>query len=151
MTPTTTPSESAVSELSGDAAVAEVEELHAFFVRWFRGQVAESDAEFERFASALAPEFEMVVPSGSLLTREQVLEGVRGAHGQWRDDGGSRIEVRNAKAHPTGAGVFRVSYEEWQQRAGELKGRRSTALLRQGKAGRLEWLHVHETWMASEN
>ena len=149
-TQTTTHCESATSERQQSAAVAEVEQLHAFFVRWFRGEVPESEAEFERFASALAPEFEMVVPSGILLARAQVLAGVRGAYGQWQDNEGATIEIRNPKAHAIGGGLIRVSYEEWQQRLGEWKARRSTALLRSIERGRVEWLHVHETWIAGD-
>ena len=126
----TTHAEPAVDELHVGAAIAEVEQLHAFFVGWFRGEVPDSDAAFSRFASALAPRFEMVVPSGSLLVRAQVMLGVRGAYGGWKGDDGATIEIRNAKGEIIGEGLVRVSYEEWQRRSGAWRGRRSTALLR---------------------
>lgn len=145
---TDTQPQPAIDEPDGAAAVAEVEELHSFFVRWFRADVPDSDAEFDRFSSALAAEFEMVVPSGARLGRDAVLAGVRGGHGQWREDEGATIEVREATAHGLGGGLVRVSYEEWQRGAGEWKARRSTALLRGAGDGRLEWVHVHETWIS---
>lgn len=142
--PSSAPAEA--SALDCATAIAEVESLHAFFVQWFRGELPDTDAAYDRFSSALSPDFEMVVPSGAQLEHAAVLAGVRSAHGQWRDDPTAMIEVRNAKAHALGGGLVRVSYEEWQRTDGAWKGRRSTALL-QGRADGVTWLHVHETWV----
>ena len=139
----------AAGELEGAAAVAEVEALHAFFVRWFMWTVPETETEFERFSSALVADFEMVVPSGARLEREAVLSGVRQGYGQWRGDEGSAIEVREAKARPLGGGLVQVSYEEWQRRGGEWKARRSVALLRRTRERGIQWVYVHETWIAN--
>ena len=141
--------------LDARAAIAEVEQLHAFFARWFRGELPETGEAFSRFERALAPEFEMVPPSGVLLRRDQVLAGVRGTYGSWKGDEAAAIEVRHATARPVGNGVVLVSYEEWQRRDGVWKARRSTALLRaatgaDSPADAVEWIHVHETWMASD-
>ena len=142
--------------LDAGAAIAEVEQLHDFFARWFRGELPESDEAFSRFERALAPGFEMVPPSGILLGRDQVLAGVRSAYGSWGGDEAAAIEVRHATTHPVGGGVVRVSYEEWQRRDGVWKGRRSTALLRSATgegspSDAVEWIYVHETWMASDD
>jgi hypothetical protein len=139
-----------MSEIDRKAASTEVVELHEFFTRWFHAELPHSDVEFERLASALAPDFEMVVPSGALIDRSAVLAGVRGAYGQWRGDDEATIEVRNVVARGVGSGLVQVSYEEWQLVGGAWKGRRSTALLRkrtEDDDSGFAWLHVHETWL----
>ncbi len=133
------------------AAVEEVVDLHRFFAAWFRAELPDTDEAFHRFDRAMAPDFEMVVPSGARITRPDLVAGLRQAHGSWREDAEASIEVRDAEARPLPEGLVLVSYEEWQRGDGGWKGRRSTALLRPSAAapGGFLWLHVHETWIGA--
>lgn len=128
----------------------EVDALHQFFTGWFTGQLQPHDAVFARFAGALAPEFEMITPSGVLRPRDVLIASLRGAHGVWGHDPGATIEIRAHRSTALPGGPYTLArYEEWQRLDGRWRGRLSTALLREaaGAPNGLEWVHVHETWM----
>jgi hypothetical protein len=127
------------------AARSEIESLHSFFVDWFSGRLAES--EFEAgFLSRFAPDFLLVPPAGTLLTLEQLADGVRAAHDSNRE---FRIAIRNVTLQRRFDGHLLVTYEEWQRNALAStppdNGRLATVLFQQGRP--LRWLHVHETWL----
>jgi len=123
----------------------EVAELHGFFADWFNGTAPDTDAAFSRFAVALAPGFTMVVPGGGTVTRNDVLEAVRTAHGS----GTTTIWIKNHVHRWSSADAALVGYEEWQTRDNATRGRASTALFVADPAGPngVQWVHVHETWL----
>lgn len=131
------------------AAVGEVVDLHRFFAAWFHAERPDTDEAFARFDRAMAPDFEMVAPSGARIRRAELMASLRQAHGSWSDDPEAAIEVRRADARVLPEGLVLVSYEEWQRRQGAWEARRSTALLRPAAdaPGGFVWLQVHETWM----
>lgn len=132
----------------------EIEELHALFVRWYRGEA--ETAEFERVERALDGSFELISPDGSLSNRESVLSGVREAHGE---QSGFDIEVRNVEPVCVTDGHALVRYEEWQSTpgAGADTGRLSTALFESVGGDQTpdggptrpaaRWLYLQETWL----
>ncbi len=129
------------------AAVREIEELHAAFSTWM-GAGAGPEI-FARFEAAFAPEFTMVGPSGKRLDRAGVLAMLaanRAAFGA-----GFGIEIAAAVPLAHGADFICVGYDELQTgRPGPLQ-RRASAVFRPvpGAANGLQWLAVHETWIAS--
>lgn len=125
---------------------AEIVELHQFFESWFRGSLAPTDESYERFASVLGQDFELVSPAGVRLSRTQILTGVRAAH---TSDPDAKIEARAVRVRTVGDGLFLATYEEWQTKDEKERGRTSSALLRakSGTAHGVEWLHLHETWL----
>jgi hypothetical protein len=127
--------------------VIEVQELHRFFEDWFNGRLANDEAEFERFAGVLSPAFERTVPDGETLDRAETLSRVRAAHAA--HGGGMRIRVEEARARTLGEGMLEVTYEEWQDAEGEVRGRRSVALMRQSTTAPngVEWVRLDETWI----
>jgi hypothetical protein len=130
---------------------AEVTELHRFFQDWFNGAIPDDDETFARFAGVMDAGFVIVTPEGRTVERAALVEGLRGAHGRWRQEGKDpgRIWIDKVDVRHEGDGLTAVTYEEWQKFDGRVRGRISTALLRanSGTPNGIEWLHVHETWL----
>jgi Uncharacterized protein conserved in bacteria len=130
----------------------EIEELHALFVRWYRGR-ADRD-EFGRVERALGGSFELVSPDGLVSDRETVLAGVRE---QYDSRTGFDIEIRNLEAVDIEGDRALVRYEEWQsgQTGPGATGRLSTALFAPpgttdgdpGTRPAARWLYLQETWL----
>ena len=127
----------------------EVLELHRFFQDWFNA-VLEPDG-FSRFADVMADGFVIVTPEGRLRDLGELSDGLRRAHGAWKGEG--RIWIEDVRLHRVEGDVAVVTYEEWQDVRGEIKGRLSTALFRrrEGIPNGVEWLHVHEVWLPAGN
>ena len=130
---------------------AEITELHQFFQDWFNGAVPDDHRTFARFAGVMGEGFVIVTPEGRAVERAALVDGLRGAHGRWRPEGksGGRIWIENVDVRHASDGMTAVTYEEWQEVDGRVRGRLSTALFgaKPGAPNGLEWLHVHETWL----
>lgn len=127
----------------------EIRRLHEFFVEWYAGTVDRST--FDRMDEALEEEFRMVTPDGTLHTRADVLEMVRGSYGR-NDPGEFEIDIRNVERRSGFTDHATVRYEEWQTTPDGTSGRISTALLRDEEdapAG-IVWLDLHETWLEED-
>ena len=131
----------------------EVLEIHNFFVDWFAGTCPNSDDTFQqRMTSHFAPNFQLVVPSGKLISSSSLFQGMRARHGSNPD---FRIEIRNVVLQSISqqSNVAIVTYEEWQKNADHSNppnnGRISTAVFEYNceQVNSLQWLHLHETWL----
>ena len=134
---------------SPDIAVVreEVERLHRFFVAWFSGACANESLVFEReLLHRLDEQFVLVPPAGTLLSRDDLSNGIRAAHNSNPD---FRIAIRNLRVRRTWERHLLATYEEWQRNARAStppdNGRIATVLFE--FADGLKWLHVHETWL----
>lgn len=130
--------------------LAEVDELHRFFVDWLGG---DPSADFARCETALGPGFRIVEPDGTIVERElllQALESARGKHKGADPPFAIRIEDATARALPGGSCL--VTYIERQIARGGSTARRSSALFANAAGGPngVKWLHVHETWIAMD-
>ncbi|MFC7073630.1 DUF4440 domain-containing protein [Halovenus rubra] len=126
----------------------EIESLHTFFVDWFTG-VANSTA-FDQVERALAPDYEMVTPSGAVHDRDATLSSIRDSHAVY-EPGSFDIDIRNVEIISQRSEVSIVRYEEWQQYE-EVTGRLSTAVFAPVQTGAadqqaLEWRYLQETWL----
>ncbi|QDU69112.1 nuclear transport factor 2 family protein [Engelhardtia mirabilis] len=126
----------------------EIEEIHVAFTEWFSARTPADDATFERLvASRFEPGFTIVPPDGRAVAEEELLDGLRGAHGA---DAGLSIQIREVRVRHDLGDLVIATYEEWQSsdRPGRppLTGRTSTAVLRRRVEG-WGWVHVHETWL----
>ena len=142
------PAQASAGHPSAATCRTEVAELHAFFQDWFRGELPRTRSAFAAFADALGADFEIVSPDGHSSVREELLEALWELHGR-ESAAGLRIRVADVEPHAVAPGIWRCGYEEWHQRGGTARGRRSTALLEEAPdapRGWL-WLHVHETWL----
>jgi len=138
-----------MTTLTAEACRTEVEALHDFFAAWFQGQLANTEANFARFAAAMRPGFHMIAPSGQMTDLPELLIRLREAHGRQPT---IQIWTTNHHCHFQFGDHALVSYEEWQSNGTTRTGRLSTALLQldaTAPAG-IRWLHVHETWLPSQ-
>jgi hypothetical protein len=128
-----------------DVVRSEIEGLHAFFVGWFSGALPRSEFE-SGFRVRFASDFLLVPPAGTLLTLDQLSEGVRSAHGTNRE---FLIAIRNVTLRRRFDGHILATYEEWQRNALASKppdnARIASVLFRDTRP--LQWLHIHETWL----
>jgi hypothetical protein len=130
-----------------DRPQLEVVNLHRFFQEWLAGRLADRDSVFERCALAMAPQFELITPSGERFDRSALCASLRGANGSRGPD--FKLWVDGMVTRPIAGGVHLVTYEEWQMLDGATRGRLSSALLADSAAAPdgIEWWHVHETWL----
>jgi hypothetical protein len=128
----------------------EVEALHRFFEGWFNGTIAATDDNFARLENVLGRPFTLISPDGQISERAALIAGLQAAHGSRKDDRPPfRIWIENLTLRPLSDRHYLVSYEEWQEIKGQTTARLSTALFCRelAPANRLQWLHVHETWL----
>ena len=129
--------------------LAEIDDLHRFFVAWLGGDAA---AELARCEWALGPGFQIVEPDGTIVEREPLLQALGSARGKHNDpDRPFSIRIEDATARAPSGALCLVTYVERQIVRGQSTARRSTALFRNTPDGPngVEWLHVHETWIAT--
>ncbi len=132
------------------ALQVEVETVHAFLSAWFRGEMPESEEAYAReWADRLAPGLINIQPSGRILTREQLVEGVRAGYGSNPD---FRIEIRETelRGFDSEGGMALFTYAEFQTGARQTvpadNVRVSSALFSLGDGvNRPLWVHIHET------
>lgn len=127
---------------------AEITALHDFFSDWFAAKVPPDDALFEQnIGRRLIPGFFNIQPSGSLSTRQSLIDQIKSGYGSNPE---FEISVGNVEIHHhLDDQTVLVTYEEYQRgakKSATSNARISTALLRQ-KTGYFEWLSVHETWL----
>jgi hypothetical protein len=129
-----------------EQCAAEVDDLHAFFERWFAGELPPTRAELARFSDVLADDFRMIQPSGLTRTHEGITADVFDAHGTHEE-----VTIETSTFEPRDADGDRClgTYEEWQTVGDERTGRVSTVLFRRAPAtpNGVEWVHLHETWL----
>jgi hypothetical protein len=127
------------------AARIEIERLHAFIEGWFRGTMPK-DRFADGFANWLHTGFENIQPSGKVLSRADLLDPIRDAHGANPDFGITIREVRLLGAWPE-ARLIHASYIEAQTGARNSapdNDRRSTVLF-EVPVQRMIWRHLQET------
>ena len=132
-----------------DRCRTEVVELHQFFQQWLSGSLTRTDATFGRVAQALGSGFTLITPDGVLVEREALLHSLREAHGTRPD---LQIGIKEFRVHHREGKILVATYLEWQQSAGSLTVRLSTAIFREtdDRPNNLQWLHVHDTWVSKE-
>lgn len=125
----------------------EIEALHCFFVDWFTGKNAHTEAVFERdFVGRFEEQFLLIPPGGTLLDLATLAGAIRSRHASNPD---FRIAIRNVVVRRTWDHHVLATYEEWQRNALAStppdNGRLATVLFEH--KSKLRWLHVHETWL----
>jgi hypothetical protein len=131
---------------------AEILAMHAFFLQWFTGAVANEDDVFAQgFARRFDPGFMLISPGGEVMPLAQLTKSIRARHGS---NPAFRLEVRDIVLRRELDSLFVVTFEEWQRSAVQAtsnNGRLCTVLLQTDRVapGGLAWLHVHECWLPS--
>ena len=125
-----------------ETARSEIVRLHDFLGAWFRGEAA-ADRFDPDFADVLHADFENIQPSGTVLSRADLLEPIRVAHGANPD---FRITIEEPRLVAAWPGLILATYVEFQTGARHSmpeNRRRSTVLFETGP--RLTWRHLQET------
>jgi hypothetical protein len=127
----------------------EITDLHQFFQDWFTGSIPQTETNFARVTSALAPGFVLISPDGSLAEYATVIDWLRNGYATRP---GFRLWVEKIVLRHTSSELALATYEEWQQRDDRITARLSSALFchRPDAPNGVEWLHVHETWLQAQ-
>ena len=128
----------------------EIETVHRFIAIWFRGETAAGGDDFETLLAArFAPQLINIQPAGHMLTRDELLVGIREAHGANPAFG---IEIRDVQIRARFAepGLVLATYREMQTGAlntSPSDNTRISTVLLQRKPDEINftWLHIHET------
>lgn len=135
------------------ACLAEIHELHVFFVDWLAGTLPNTTQAFTRCAGALAENFVLIGPHGQATSCRTLLGQLERAHGAHADtDPPFAIRIENPRLLHRWEDHALFTYEEWQDGASGRQGttgRISTALFTRDSAAPagVAWLHLHETWI----
>lgn len=135
--------------MTSDDARREIEALHVFFVRWYRGEYDDAAQALQaELAARLGPDFRYILPSGTLLDRPAVLSGIGSGFGTNPE---FEIDIADVRVvHEQGEFVL-AEYLEHQRGAVNTKPpentRRSTVLLQRAAEAPtgFRWLHLQET------
>ena len=132
--------------------LAEIEARHDFFTAWFNGSLPATDNAFANgLADHFHPDFEIVLPSGTVFDRGGILTSVRKA---WGANPGFRATVRDVRVlgewplEESGARLILAMYVEDQSNARNTippDNLRHSTVLFERMGGRLIWRHLHET------
>lgn len=127
----------------------EVESLHVFFQEWLNGEVPDGPGRLARVDEALDDTFIIISPDARQTSKEVLLQQLRSSHGAWQD---GRIWIEDVTGRALREQLALVTYKEWQQRGGEVRGRLSSALFRRASEAPegVAWVHLHETWIPAD-
>ncbi len=129
----------------------EVIGLHKFFEQWFKSEIENNDETYARFENVMSEEFTLIMPTGKVTTREDLLVQIRDGYGSRKDDAiPYRLWVKNIQCRLIEGNLCLVTYEEWGEVQGKTNARLSSALFRKkdGAVNSVEWVHVHEVFIA---
>ncbi len=124
--------------------------LHEFFVRWFCAGPS-TKLDFARCEDALAADFHLVMPDGSMVERSNIIATLRAARGSAKP--GFSIAIEHLAPLWQDRGAILVTYVEAQVRDGRPTRRRSSALFSAHNSAPhgVAWRHLHETWMQASD
>lgn len=123
----------------------EIQALHRFIESWLLGSVEETRAQFTRFEDAMAEDFVIIHPDGNAEPKAAITNSFWKAYGFQKLPFAVRVE--NIQCRVVSEPYCLLTYEEWQTGERET-ARLSTVLFRQvPNQDRVEWVHLHETWL----
>ena len=128
----------------------EIRELHSFFEAWYRGTIDDSARSFGRVKDVLAPEFTLITSDGHIIARDQLLALLRAEYSTKPD---IEIWVENFQLRLTAGDIVLVNYEEHGTTTNMKRSTLITAVLRKNpeQQNGLEWIHLHEVRLPSQN
>lgn len=128
----------------------EIIDLHKFFEQWFKAEIENNDKTFARLENVLKKEFLLIMPSGAISTRDELLKNLREGYSSHKDDEiPYKLWVQNIKCRYIETDVCVMIYEEWGEVHGKTNARISTAIFHRNEncVNKVEWVHVHEVFI----
>ncbi len=127
--------------------------LHLFFEQWFKAEIENTEKTFSRLDNALNPNFQLIMPTGDLSSREQIIYQIKTSYASHKNDNTPyRLWVKNVQHRLTIGDVCLMTYEEWAEVHGKVNARLSSALFKKNSntINNVEWIHVHEVFIPIE-
>ena len=127
----------------------EVLRIHCFFVEWLTGKTPNTPENFEaQCGTVLAKDVVLVKPTGVVVRHDELHKELLEAHGSLDT---FDMEIRNMQVLQSCADFCVVMYEEWHFRD-TVSARQCTAIfrLKQNASGVVEWVHIHETTIETQ-
>lgn len=136
-----------MSETDETACASEVERLHRVLQGWLSGTTPDTKAEFAAFADSHTRDFTLITVDGAELTRDQIIGGLRTAHGSAPK---LRIRTRDTRLVTTAGPVLVATFTELHSGTAEARSRRCTAVFERAPDAPhgLRWRHLQETPLA---
>ena len=131
-----------------ELAHQDIEALHVFFTKWFRGDIEQPHrafaAELER---RLDPGFTYIPPTGAWIERETLVARL---HESQNSNPALEIEISEVRVTEREGQLLAVSYVELQRGSVNYEAtnaRRCTVLMRVDESAPmgLRWMHLQET------
>jgi len=124
----------------------EIIQLHEFFEDWLNGRILKDNITLSRVKKVLSDDFEIITPNGNRNTKPELLKNLKKAHGSWS---GEKIRIKNINGREFNDTTCLVTYEEWQGRDENPKGRLSSAWFcpTHNDEFPVQWMHLHEVWI----
>lgn len=133
-------------------AQKEILDLHAFFVKWFRGEVEKTEANFAHLRLRFLPQFVIYFPSGYICSLEDFLTMVYNNHSGRKPVGEAYnifIDQFLVRWKSVDEQTVLCTYEERQivKDVEEYIRLSSAWFIRDNNAPNgVQWLHIHESW-----
>lgn len=125
----------------------EVVALHETIEGWLAGTLPKTEDAYARFRDAMAEDFVIISPRGTLSNRIAIVDSLREAHGV--RDRSFKISIRNVRTRLLRPPLALLTYEEWQHDGKNTTARLSSVWLRDDPSAPdgIAWVHLHETWL----
>lgn len=131
------------------ACKAEVIRLHQFLVNWRTGAIAKNENTFKLLSEVLSSDFQVVSADGDIIGRTDLLQEIIKSYNTY-EKGDLTVDINNFRLIRSGKTCL-MTYKEWQRIESTTTARIATVVFRRLKESRLEWVHVHETWVPGTN
>jgi hypothetical protein len=127
----------------------EIEDLHSFFAEWLSGRMEKTQKAFARCSDVLTSDFRIVVPRGTIVTRDELIGALHDSHGSHGDDENFDIWTEDITPCWREDTHALLTYVECQRVGGKVSRRTSSAIFCQAPhtPNGVSWRHVHETWI----
>jgi len=122
----------------------EITELHDYFAAYLGGDIAEGN--ITPMTGALADEFSIVDPGGSIADKASVVAAIQGQHGKHP---GLKMWITDFALLAESTEHVVARYIEHQDTPGGGNKRLSTVVFARNdeRPNGLQWLTIHETWL----
>ena len=129
-----------------DKFEAEIIRLHKFFTDWYNGNISNTDTNFNTLKESLHEKFYIITPNGQYIDFFKILDYVQNSYNSKTKEQEFTIEIKNINHRYSFETIHVYTYEEWQIQDNVKTHRVSSAVFKEEKPDKIQWVAVHETW-----
>ena len=111
--------------------------------------IAKNENTFKLLSEVLSSDFQVVSADGDIIGRTDLLQEIIKSYNTY-EKGDLTVDINNFRLIRSGKTCL-MTYKEWQRIESTTTARIATVVFRRLKEFRLEWVHVHETWVPGTN